>query len=94
MLVRKAANKTALGVCKAALKLFLSYVEECAHLSKDEQRQLLKLLQKFEILIDGTLGTWKTDPVDLELKDSKVKPYHAKPYPMPYSQEKKNQRRD
>ena len=33
-------------------------VEECTHLSKDEQKQLLKLLHKYEHLFDGTLGTW------------------------------------
>ena len=59
-------------------------VEECKHLSTTEQGQLLKLLQKFEDLFDGTLGTWKTDPVNLELKDPNVKPFHAKPYPVPY----------
>jgi len=64
-------------------------VEECTHLSKGEQKQLLKLLQKFEHLFDGTLGTWQTDPVDLELKDPNVKPHHSKPYPVPHSQEKK-----
>ena len=63
--------------------------KECTHLPKDEQRQLLKIRQKFESLFDGTLGVWKTAPVDLELKDPHVKPYHAKPYPVPYSQEKK-----
>jgi hypothetical protein len=64
-------------------------VEECTHLDKTEQRNLLTLLQKFEDLFDVTLGTWKTDPVDLELIDPKVKPFHAKPYPVPYSQEKR-----
>jgi hypothetical protein len=54
-------------------------VEECTHLGKDEQRQLLRLLEKFENIFDGTLGTWKTDPVDLELVNANVKPYHAKP---------------
>jgi hypothetical protein len=49
----------------------------------------LKFLQKFEHLFDGTLGTWKTDPVDLELINPNVKPFHAKPYPVPYSQEKR-----
>jgi hypothetical protein len=63
--------------------------EEGTHLEKDEQRQLLKLLQKVEELFDGSLGTWKTDPVNLELKDPNVKPFHAKPYPVPYSQEKR-----
>jgi hypothetical protein len=64
-------------------------VEECTHLDKTEQRHLLKLLQEFEDLFVGTLGTWKTDLVDLELIDPKVKPSHAKPYPVPYSQEKR-----
>ena len=64
-------------------------VEECKHLTPEEQRQLLSLLQKYEDLFDGTLGTWKTDPIELELKDPNVKPYHAKPYPVPYSQEKR-----
>jgi hypothetical protein len=64
-------------------------VEECTHLEKDEQKQLLKLLQKFEELFDGSLGTWKTDPINLELEDPNVKPFHAKPYPVPYSQEKR-----
>ena len=64
-------------------------VDECTHLSKEEQRQLLKLLQKFEHLFDGTLGTWQTEPVDLELKDPDIKPHHSKPYPVPHSQEQK-----
>jgi hypothetical protein len=64
-------------------------VEECTHLSAEEQRQLLVLLQKFENLFDGTLGTWKTDPIELELKDPNVKPYHARPYPVPHSQEQR-----
>ena len=64
-------------------------VEECKHLTAPEQRQLLLLLQKFEHLFDGTLDTWNTDPVDLELKEPDTKPYHARPYPVPHSQEKK-----
>ena len=72
--------------CQADLK---KIVEECTHLDGDEQKQLLRLLQKFEDLFDGTLGTWKTDPIQLELKDPNVKPYHAKPYPVPHSQEKR-----
>jgi len=64
-------------------------VDECTHLTQSERDKLLKLLQKFEHLFDGTLGTWKTEPIDLELKDPNVKLYHAKPYPVPFSQEKK-----
>ena len=40
----------------------------CQHLMIT-QRKLLKLLHKFEELFNGTLDTWKTDPVDFELKD-------------------------
>ena len=58
-------------------------------LSEEEQQQLLQLLQKFEHLFDGTLGSWDTEPIDLELKNPDEKPYHAKPFPVPYSQEKK-----
>jgi hypothetical protein len=64
-------------------------VEECTHLDRAEQKQLLKLLQKYEDLFDGSLGTWNTDPIQLELKEPNVKPYHAKPYPVPHSQEKR-----
>ena len=62
---------------------------ECVHLTETERSGLRKLLHKFEDLFDGTLGTWKTDPIDLELKDSDTKPYHARPYPVPQSQELK-----
>jgi hypothetical protein len=31
-------------------------VEECKHLEKAERRQLLHLLQKYEVLFDGSLG--------------------------------------
>ena len=33
-----------------------------------QRNSLLGLLQKLEELLYGTLGTWKTDPVELELK--------------------------
>jgi hypothetical protein len=42
---------------------------ECHFLNADQQETLHKLLRKFAHLFDGTLGNWKTDPVDLELKD-------------------------
>ena len=40
------------------------------------------LLQKLEYFYDGTLGTWKTDPVDFELKVS-YKTIFSQPYPVP-----------
>ena len=43
--------------------------------------ELLKLLQKTEELLDGTLGTWKTDPVDFELKEY-ANPICSRTYPV------------
>ena len=63
--------------------------QECDQLDSGEQKQLLQLLNKFESLFDGTLGSWEIEPVELELMDSETTPYHAKPYPVLYSQEKK-----
>jgi hypothetical protein len=39
------------------------------HLSAPEKTLLLKLLQEFEDLFDGTLGDWDCNPVLLELKE-------------------------
>ena len=65
-------------------------VEECAQLTTYEQEKLLHLLQKYEGAFDGSLGAGNTDPIDLELKDPEnEKPYHAKPFPVPQSQEVK-----
>ena len=36
---------------------------QCQHLTMTQRNDLLRLLQKFEKLFDGTLGTWKTDSV-------------------------------
>lgn len=63
-------------------------VAENPILNHNQQAQLLQLLNKFEPLFDGTLGTWLTDPVNIELKPDS-KPYHARPYPVPHSQERK-----
>lgn len=62
-------------------------VKNCSNLNDLEQKELLRLLQKYEPLFDGTLGTWKTSPVKLELQE-RSKPYHAKPFPVPKSREK------
>ena len=64
-------------------------VAECVHLVPKERDGLHKLLTKFESLFDGTLGEWKTEPIDLEIKDPNAKPYHARAYPVPQSQELK-----
>ena len=41
-------------------------VDQCQHLYPKELERLLQLLCKFEYLFDGTLGMWKTAPVELE----------------------------
>ena len=61
--------------------------KSCKTISEEEQEHLLASLKKFEHLFDGTLGTWNTEPVDLELKDPNCKPCHAKPYPVPHAHE-------
>ena len=41
---------------------------QCQNLTETQRNELLKLLQKPKELSDGTLGTWKTDPVGFEVK--------------------------
>ena len=57
-------------------------------LTEIEKKKLLKLLYKYESIFDGTLGTWQTEDIKIELNPD-AKPYHAKPFPVPYSQEQK-----
>ena len=52
---------------------------QCQHLTMTQCNELLKLLQKSEELFDGTLGTWKTDPVYFKLKEDS-KPTCSRPY--------------
>ena len=40
---------------------------QCQHLTESQHNELLKFLQIFEELFDGTLGTCKTSPLDFEL---------------------------
>src|SRR5687768_3242115 len=59
--------------CKADLA---KLSQECDQLDKADQQKLITLLQKYEHLFDGTVGTCNTDPVDMILKDSNCAPYH------------------
>jgi hypothetical protein len=56
--------------------------DNCKHLSAYQQRKLLQLLKKYELLFDGTLGDWKTKPVLFQLKE-RVPPYHGQAIPVP-----------
>ena len=55
--------------------------EQCQHLIPIKQESLLKH-KKIEDFFNGTLGTWNTYLVDLELKDD-TKPVCSQPYPVP-----------
>ena len=41
---------------------------QCQHLTVTQRNELLKLSQKIEELFNRTFGTWKIDPLELELK--------------------------
>jgi hypothetical protein len=56
--------------------------DNCNHLNADQQKKLLQLLQKYELLFDGTLGDWKTKPVSFQLKEG-VSPYHGQTISVP-----------
>ena len=53
----------------------------CCHLSKERHEAILNLLVQYEDLFDGTLGTFHTMPVHLELKKDAV-PKHHKAFPV------------
>ena len=44
-----------------------SVVQGALHLNNKQRDLLYKLLIRYEDIFDGTLGKWKTDPVDFEL---------------------------
>ncbi len=56
--------------------------DNCKHLNTDQQKKLLKLLTKYELLFDGTLGDWRTKPVSFQLREG-VSPYHGQAFPVP-----------
>ena len=60
---------------------------QCQHLTMTQRNEFLKLLQKFEELFDGTLSTWKIDPVGFKLKQD-MKPICSRPYLVPKVHEK------
>jgi hypothetical protein len=56
--------------------------DNCKHLRIDQQKKLLQLLKKYELLFDSSLGDWKTKPVSFQLKEG-VSPYHGQAFPVP-----------
>ena len=64
-------------------------VNKVKGISFEQKGKLLQLCTKYSHLFDGKLGNWKTEPVDLILKDPNCKPVYQKPYPVPKSKEMK-----
>ena len=58
---------------KANLK---KVADNTTHLKAEERTRLLRLLECFEGLFDGTLGYWYTYPVNLELNPD-CKPFNC-----------------
>ena len=73
------AQDIGLTISKSDLR---NIVSSSKHLDNDKQSMLYDVLTKYEFILDGTLGTWKMKPVDIELHTGS-KPCHAKPYPVP-----------
>ena len=55
---------------------------QCQNLTMAQFNEFIKWLHRFEEFIDGKIGTWKTDPADLDLKED-VKPICWWTYPVP-----------
>ena len=54
-------------------------VDESTHLPNTEREKLLAVLQKYEVLFDGTLGQWTGTEYKIDLRDDAT-PYHGRPY--------------
>ena len=61
--------------------LYLAMETQFKHLTITQRNELLKLSQKIKEFFHGTLGTWKSYPVDFELKEG-VNPICSRPYPV------------
>ena len=56
--------------------------ENCSHLTARQKGALLKLLQSYESMFQGTLGKWDGEEVHFELKEG-ARPWQGRPYPVP-----------
>ena len=64
---------------KADLK---TITESSTHINLQEINELYTLLNKYECLFRGNLGTQYVKPYDIKLKPD-AEPYHVKPFPVP-----------
>ncbi len=65
--------------------------DKCKHLNADQQKKLLQLLTKYELLFDSTLDDWKTKPVSFQLKEG-VSSYHGRAFPVPKVHKERSQK--
>ena len=56
---------------------------KCTHLTQEQQEELNSLLKKYESLFNGSLGIWKGEDYDIELRSDAI-PYHACAFPIPH----------
>ncbi len=54
-----------------------------AHLNKEQRRMFLDVLNTHQDAFNGQLGTLPGSPVELYLKDEKVKPFHGRAFNIP-----------
>lgn len=82
----KSLNKRTVKILDADYKKadLNQVVDENIHLSTAECTELLKLLEKYEVLFDGKLGMFKTSPVELDVKPGSP-PVQLRPFPVPHS---------
>ena len=57
--------------------------DTCKHLTATQRSDLLNLLVQHEELFDGTLGDWRGEEVNFELRPD-ARPYHGRPFPVPH----------
>ena len=58
-------------------------IDKCSHLTEEQKKSLLPILEKHRTLFDGSLGKWKGIQHKIELKDPSLPPIACRPYPVP-----------
>ena len=56
---------------------------KATHLNTQQRELLYQLLIKYQDIFDGSLGEWRTEPVDFELKEG-AEPQSQRHYPIPH----------
>jgi hypothetical protein len=78
--VNKFSRSTKILDAKYKPDILEDAAQTCENLYSEEQHQMVKLLQKYEHLFDGTLREFNMEPIGISLIDPRVKPVHTRPY--------------